>query len=169
MKINELMAMQKELDDFIIKEKKLEEKSQRDMINALFCATYSEILEVCETPQESMAEELTDVLHFVLAIGYRLGLNDVMAIDMTEIESNPRGIDTYSLFRKTCNLMDQTKAFKFWSNKEPASTYILSKYYFSLFKELWNALRSKLTTDDAVIIEYKKKYEINIQRQKSGY
>lgn len=172
MNINELMQVQKELDFYIVKEKNLKDKSEKDMLNATFCAAFSEVYEVIEAPKEMLCEELVDVLHFVLSLGYRLKLESVMAIPVSEIESiggesTEKMFDV--LFKKLVNLMDHTKSYKFWSNKEPASIYILSKSYYALFLTLWNMLRTVSGSDEAIIREYKKKYEINILRQRSGY
>lgn len=164
MKISELMEMQRELDNYIIKEKKLE-KSHKDMLNSLFCATYSEILEVNEA--DDKGPELIDVLHFVLSIGYRLHLEELIEIPVQEILKIDADVEM--LFRKTTKLMDRVRAFKFWSEKESDSTYIIVNSYFNLFITLWSLLLDEYESSKKVVEAYKEKYEINIKRQKEGY
>ena len=158
------MEMQRELDDYIIKEKKLE-KTHKDMLNALFCATYSEILEVIEADEKG--PELIDVLHFVLSIGYRLGLTYLIAIPVEEIRRV--NVDVEMLFSRTTKLMDKVRAFKFWSEKDSDSTYIIVNSYFNLFITLWSLLLDEYELSGKVVKAYKEKYEINIKRQKENY
>ena len=164
MKFKVLCEMQRELDDYIIKEKKLQ-KSHKDMLNALFCATYSEILEVIEADEKG--SELIDVLHFVLSIGYRLHLEELVAIPVEDVRRI--NADVEMLFSKTAKLMDRVRAFKFWSEKDSDSTYIIVNSYFNLFITLWSLLLDEYELSEKVVKAYKEKYEINIKRQKENY
>jgi dimeric dUTPase (all-alpha-NTP-PPase superfamily) len=146
------------------------------MINALFCALFSELSEVDEAmrnglPKSEVLEEKIDVLHFLLSIGYRIGMESVMTMPLDIITFESTQVVSEVMFGYMVSLMDSVKSYKFWSNKEQASTYILSQRWMSCFRLLWVWMleNDERYTNQTVIDAYKTKYEINIQRQKDGY
>jgi len=176
MTVNKLMEMQKELDDFIIETKGLQDKPHKEMVNALFCALFSELKEVDEAmrnglPKSEVLEEKIDVLHFLLAIGYRIGMESIMGMKIDDIEFESKEVPGETIFLYMVELMDCVKAYKFWSNKKSESVYFLGQKWMNCFRLLWIWMLEgdSRYTNQTVIDAYKAKYEINIQRQKDGY
>jgi dimeric dUTPase (all-alpha-NTP-PPase superfamily) len=143
MRVNDLMNMQRELDDFIIASKGLQHKGSKDMINALFCAMFSELKEVEDAifvgdAKCMILEEKIDVLHFLLAIGYRVDLDKVIGVKIDNIVFETTEITSGELmFKHMVELMDSVKSYKFWSNKISDSTYIVIGKWMTCFRFLW--------------------------------
>ena len=176
MTVNKLMEMQKELDDFIIETKGLQDKPHKEMVNALFCALFSELKEVEDAifigdDRSMILEEKIDVLHFLLAIGYRIGMESIMSMRIDCVEFESTMIPSEVMFSHVVELMDGVKAYKFWSNKKSESVYFLGQKWMNCFRLLWIWMLEgdSRYTNQTVIDAYKAKYEINIQRQKDGY
>ena len=184
MRLDKLMGMQKELDDYIVKSKDLGHIDDKDMINSVFCALFSELYEVEEELilfrqnegllahddlKTRILEELIDVLHFLLSIGYRVGLQDMIYAEVETIMHNPVDIDVSQLFFKTVRLMDRCKMYKFWSNKSADSTYLISTSWLLVFSDLWGMMYTITNSHQLIIDAYVEKYKINKLRQKEGY
>jgi len=184
MRLDKLMLMQKELDDYIVEYKDLGHISERDMLNSVFCALYSELYEVQEEVrlfkvnegllpkvelEKAILKEMIDVLHFLLSIGYRLSLDKLIYAEVETIMVDSKPIDVPELFFKTVRLMDRCKAFKFWSSKPSDSTYLISMSWIAVFSDLWGMMYSITDSHQLIIDAYIEKYKINKLRQEEGY
>lgn len=153
MKIKDLQLKQQQLDDFIIKNNNIQ-VSDSEMLKNMILACHDEISEVKESPDD--VEEYIDVLHFVLSIANRC-----------DLELSEYRIYSYENYKPTLGrlLLDftrETKCFKHWSKKKgntiPLNLNIMIDIIYGNCKRLGADMFE----------EYEKKYQINIERQKSG-
>lgn len=166
--------MQRELDDYIIDNKKIM-MSGRQWLNALFCATYSELLEVEESVMEldmqHTLEEYIDVLHFVLAIGYRIKIDESPAADLTlsQIIINKNNSHVGSVMVELTKLMDNVKAYKFWKNSDGHDRDLYIQWVKLIHTIYGNAVIHTRCDITLFLDMYRKKWQINKDRQDEGY
>lgn len=171
MMFDKYFIMQKELDDYIIKSKNLESKSVEDMISHMFCGLFSEINEVADatarnTPRENVLEELIDVYHFLLSVGYRSGVDKIINTMVPEDVF----VGNHTLpYPCTVNLMDSVKAYKVWSNKGPEETHKIATHWIRVFSWIYSrVLGLGFKWADAEKM-YVSKWQENKARQDRGY
>lgn len=171
MRFENYFSMQRELDQYIMDEKKLNDKDTKDMINAMFCGLFSELKEVADCYNEEVMdkehclEEHIDVFHFLLSIGWRSGLDS--AIGNLTPQQVPQC--KLSIFTASVELMDGIRAYKVWSNKlglEPESLII---YWLRVFAKLKESIEKLGYTWSDAEKMYAEKWQVNKNRQKEGY
>ena len=64
---------------------------------------------------------------------------------------------------------NETKAFKYWSKKEVSGREIRLEEFVDVLHFIFSIANQECFSAEDIEKAYKKKYEINIQRQKEGY
>lgn len=163
MNYKQLQDKQKELDDFIIESKNLYNLHSDHLLSNMYNAARDELNEIKE--DVTNAEEWIDLAHFVLSIANK---HDIHLINHVGIyETN-----LLECLRLTEVSLDKalrySKCFKHWSNKKPNSDDILAiQMHLEGMLEYISRACVILGTD--LVVEYNKKYEENVNRQKRGY
>lgn len=162
MNLQEMFAMQKELDRHIVKKHHLEHE---DLFDRKILALFVEIGELANetrcfkywslkpsSPQEVVLEEYVDGIHFLLSLGIECGMEDVEEI-------TPAG-GNVSLSEQFVKVYEAVCSFRSAKNR---SSYInmLSEYL----------LLGKLLgfSPEAVKEAYIMKNKVNFERQEKGY
>lgn len=164
MTIKELQRKQQELDDYIIKMKKLEDMDQTHLLSNMFLAAIDEL---CNEVKEDIEnpEEWIDFLHFCLSISNRLDLEPEVYEFYVELGLN-QCYDTAEEYILRC--MRVSKCFKHWSNKKPDEKD-LEFMELSLSLCIGAIDQACKALNANMFEEYEKKYKINIQRQRENY
>ena len=161
MNISELYEMQRELDNRICKEHRLEGKN---LVPSKILALQVELGELANetrcfkfwsgrgpSSEEVILEEYVDCLHFILSIGLESGLTD---INLVRIDNDNNLIDQFQ------NIFTRIVAFQ---HEPTLDNYEMLFAHFLL-------LGGKLGfSEEKIYLAYLRKNRVNHQRQDEGY
>ena len=164
--VGKLVEMQRELDGYIIEKRELV-ISNEELIKNMFLAGYSELLEVFECLDDK--EEWIDVLHFVLSISYKLGVEDEIDGYLNDYGTPPCNITKkalwYNLFAEYTSALDDYAGYKHWKDVN-MNERGLTIHLAGCIETICVAVEQ---LGGNVKEEYTAKYNENIARQKRGY
>lgn len=170
MKIFEYLNMQKQLDNYIYKNKKIKkEKIKVNKYLALFVELGELINALNKNDKAEILKEYVDCLHFVLSIGNDFGIYG----SNIEFEFIPRKKSIYFsadwFVAEYSDFLNKIDGWKYWKNQVSLDKdYLCHLWYELLFEFKYLGQMIGLNTQQ-VEEAYFKKNKINYQRQIDNY
>lgn len=162
MKIDQLLTMQRTLDERIVDDHRLHE---RDLTEEKLLALYVEVAELANetrcfkywslkpaSPDEVILEEYVDGLHFILSLGITLGHEERITPEAAQTDN--------SLVTQFMHVFESINALK--EDRTQGVYETLFNHYLTL-----GALLGY--NEEAIEAAYMKKNEVNHDRQDTGY
>lgn len=160
-----LLKKQQELDDYIMRERGLTHDETIEHRKLAFVVELAELAQEWrgfkywsdnQQPSDKMLEEYVDVLHFALS------LHNYYKGDMHHVTSVAAGVNGKELYLNTTPLEIFSETLQLCGDKYHWSNGV------SLLLVLLLAKRLGLEENN-ILVEYDRKYQINIERQNNGY